>query len=74
MFFVLVLVLVLGGAAHLCACRSEPAAGHPVGDSPAARRVMELIEQVAATDSTVLLLGETGTGKEVFASRIHAVC
>jgi transcriptional regulator with GAF, ATPase, and Fis domain len=32
---------------------------------------MELIEQVAATDSTVLLLGETGTGKEVFASRIH---
>ena len=43
----------------------------PVGDSPAARRVMELIEQVAATDSTVLLLGETGTGKEVFASRIH---
>jgi len=43
----------------------------PVGESPAARRVMELIEQVAATDSTVLLLGETGTGKEVFASRIH---
>jgi len=43
----------------------------PVGDSPAARRVMELIEQVSATDSTVLLLGETGTGKEVFASRIH---
>ena len=43
----------------------------PVGESQAARRVMELIEQVAATDSTVLLLGETGTGKEVFASRIH---
>ena len=43
----------------------------PSGESPAARRVMELIEQVAATDSTVLLLGETGTGKEVFASRIH---
>jgi formate hydrogenlyase transcriptional activator len=45
--------------------------GHTPGESPAARRVMELIEQVAATDSTVLLLGETGTGKEVFASRIH---
>jgi formate hydrogenlyase transcriptional activator len=51
--------------------RRAPAYGHAAGESPAARQVMELIEQVAATDSTVLLLGETGTGKEVFASRIH---
>jgi transcriptional regulator with GAF, ATPase, and Fis domain len=51
--------------------RKAESASLPVGESPAARRVMELIEQVAATDSTVLLLGETGTGKEVFASRIH---
>jgi PAS domain S-box-containing protein len=51
--------------------RRSETASLPVGESPAARRVMELIEQVAATDSTVLLLGETGTGKEVFASRIH---
>jgi transcriptional regulator with GAF, ATPase, and Fis domain len=42
-----------------------------VGDSPAMQRVQELIEQVAPTDSTVLLLGETGTGKERFAMRIH---
>ncbi len=32
---------------------------------------MEQIQQVAATDSTVLLLGETGTGKELFATQIH---
>lgn len=42
-----------------------------VGDSPAIRRVNDLIAQVAPTDSTVLFLGETGTGKELFASRLH---
>jgi formate hydrogenlyase transcriptional activator len=42
-----------------------------VGQSAVLRGVMEQIEQVAATNSTVLLLGETGTGKELFATRIH---
>ena len=42
-----------------------------VGQSPAVRRVLDMIRQVAATDSTVLLLGETGTGKELFATQIH---
>ena len=42
-----------------------------VGQSPAVRRVLEQIQQVAPTDSTVLLLGETGTGKELFAAQIH---
>ena len=42
-----------------------------VGQSPAVRRVLEQIQQVALTDSTVLLLGETGTGKELFAAQIH---
>jgi PAS domain S-box-containing protein len=42
-----------------------------VGQGAAARRVMEQIEQVAGTDSTVLLLGETGTGKELCATQIH---
>jgi transcriptional regulator with GAF, ATPase, and Fis domain len=42
-----------------------------VGQSPAMRRVIEQIHQVAATDSTVLLLGETGSGKELLATEIH---
>jgi transcriptional regulator with GAF, ATPase, and Fis domain len=42
-----------------------------IGQSPALRRVLEQARQVAATDSTVLLLGETGTGKELLATYIH---
>jgi len=42
-----------------------------VGQSPAVQRVLEQVRQVAATDSTVLLFGETGTGKEMFATQIH---
>jgi formate hydrogenlyase transcriptional activator len=42
-----------------------------VGRSAALRRVLEQIEHVAATDATVLLLGDTGTGKELFATRLH---
>jgi transcriptional regulator with GAF, ATPase, and Fis domain len=42
-----------------------------VGKSPRFLSVLDEIEQVAQTDSTVLLLGETGTGKEVLAQVIH---
>src|SRR5271157_2663923 len=42
-----------------------------VGESPALRRVLEQAEQVAATNTSVLLVGETGTGKELMASAIH---
>ena len=42
-----------------------------VGRSPAVARVLEDVDRVAGTDSTVLLLGETGTGKELFATQIH---
>jgi len=42
-----------------------------VGHSPALREVLQLAEKVAACDSTVLLSGETGTGKELIARSIH---
>jgi formate hydrogenlyase transcriptional activator len=42
-----------------------------VGQSHALQRVLAQVEQVAPTGSTVLLLGETGTGKELIASAIH---
>jgi transcriptional regulator with GAF, ATPase, and Fis domain len=45
--------------------------GNVVGKSTSLRSVLEQVEQVASTDSTVLLLGETGTGKELFATQIH---
>jgi len=42
-----------------------------VGPSPALRQARSLAEKVAATDSTVLLRGESGTGKDLFARAIH---
>jgi formate hydrogenlyase transcriptional activator len=44
-----------------------------VGDSPALTEVMQQIRQIAPTDTTVLILGETGTGKELVARAIHRV-
>jgi formate hydrogenlyase transcriptional activator len=45
--------------------------GNIVGQSAAIPRVLKQVRQVAPTNSTVLLLGETGTGKELLATRIH---
>ncbi|MDP9048243.1 MAG: sigma-54 dependent transcriptional regulator [Bacteroidota bacterium] len=42
-----------------------------IGNSPAITDVIKLAQKVALTDTTVLLLGETGTGKELFAEAIH---
>src|SRR5271169_6368987 len=42
-----------------------------IGKSPALESVLEQVEQVAPTDSTVLIQGETGTGKELIARAVH---
>jgi len=51
--------------------RSEMDFEQIVGNSPALKHVLQLVETVAPNDSTVLLLGETGTGKELIARAIH---
>ena len=51
--------------------RSEQLFGEIIGTSPALRRVLEQIQNAAPTDSSVLIQGETGTGKELIARAIH---
>jgi DNA-binding NtrC family response regulator len=53
------------------ALRSEISFSEIVGQSAALRRALKEVETVASTDSTVLIYGETGTGKELIARAIH---
>jgi DNA-binding NtrC family response regulator len=46
--------------------------GQMIGRSPAVRKAFEMADRVAPTDSTVLILGESGTGKDLLAQEIHA--
>jgi len=55
-----------------CELTAAPADMELVGQHPTMLLVKRLIEQVAKTDATVLILGETGSGKEVVARAIHA--
>jgi len=54
------------------AMRSAERFSEIVGESPTLRAALRQVQEVAATRSTVLLRGETGTGKELFARAIHA--
>ncbi len=51
--------------------RTEHHFGEIIGESAALRRVLKQVETVAPTDSTVLIRGETGTGKELVARALH---
>ena len=51
--------------------RSELNFEEIIGESPAIKKVLKQVDIVAPTDSTVLILGETGTGKELLARAIH---
>jgi sigma-54 specific flagellar transcriptional regulator A len=62
------LVSALGRARQ----RLQGAGGFPCGKSQAIRRLESLMSQVAGHDSTVLILGESGVGKELVAQYIHA--
>jgi transcriptional regulator with GAF, ATPase, and Fis domain len=45
-----------------------------IGTSSALQKVLSLVSQVAPTDATVIIIGETGTGKELVARAIHQQC
>src|SRR4030095_4003676 len=66
---------MMDGRRHVCAffnSRDEASLFEEiVGTSPAVRSVLSYVSRVAPTDSTVLVTGETGTGKELVARAIH---
>jgi transcriptional regulator with GAF, ATPase, and Fis domain len=60
------------GTAHADVILTSAATFGMVGDSPVIRRVLDRVARVAPTGATVLVTGDTGTGKELVARAIHA--
>jgi two-component system, NtrC family, response regulator HydG len=56
---------------HFEPLRGESDSGRCIGRDPSFLRVLELLKRVAGSETSVLLLGETGTGKEVLARSVH---
>ncbi len=63
----------IGGASVMEKAYNEGGFRQIVGNSPSLESALEDLQRVAPTDATVLLLGETGTGKELFARAIHSL-
>jgi formate hydrogenlyase transcriptional activator len=57
---------------HCSSPRTISSSGQVIGKSPALQTVFEQVERVAPTNATVLIQGETGTGKELIAHAIHS--
>jgi len=51
--------------------KKQASSNIPIGQHPSFKRVLNTVEQVAPTDATVIITGETGTGKEMAAQMIH---
>jgi DNA-binding NtrC family response regulator len=62
---------VVAGAARRFVAPTSAVRTHLIGDSPPMRRVRSIVERVAPTSATVLIEGETGTGKELVARLVH---
>ena len=62
---------VIAGVARRFAAPTGAVRTHLIGDSPPMRRVRSIVERVAPTSATVLIEGETGTGKELVARLVH---
>ena len=81
-FDVQTIELIIRNALEMRRCRTEnrflkeqavvtPAFENLIGESPAMQRIYDLIRQVGAAKTAVLITGETGTGKELVARAIH---
>ena len=54
--------------------RETQALAKLVGESPALLKTIEQLPAIAASEATVLIIGETGTGKELVARALHYLC